>query len=431
MFNLFYYYILEKEHVKILNDFSHIFKGYLMPVNPQSTLFQIFRPICVKVAREPSVPNLKQLQKDIQNLEKKSIGHAALLEYLIFPLNLTIKKSNVLNEEQQILCYQCIRIIFEKCVEMLMTEERIIWTYNAVSLYFSVTDMKNKHVVNKVGKMPSEEQNFAVIELLEVVSGCSTDFCNQKIFSDNKNLALIGHLVSVLLDIIEKEKLIKLQVSAAKSLGNLAGIKSRCSKKKYDLYGVVFASFLPGITMKMKTCLTRNNHHSVTVSLLKTFGHIVASVMFDIIEPATYDDVRDLFSLKDSSETKLNSESFSETNKESLKVSKTDKWLQQTCKNITFVLKDILNVLVCNDHLKVQLELIGFVDNILSNCMENLSSCLAGFLDVLVKGLYHDVEEIKSQSLKILVKVNDIFNRKEGKKITTCTDVWVLFFNTF
>ena len=195
MFNLFYYYILEKEHVKILNDFSHIFKGYLMPVNPQSTLFQIFRPICVKVAREPSVPNLKQLQKDIQNLEKKSIGHAALLEYLIFPLNLTIKKSNVLNEEQQILCYQCIRIIFEKCVEMLMTEERIIWTYNAVSLYFSVTDMKNKHVVNKVGKMPSEEQNFAVIELLEVVSGCSTDFCNQKIFSDNKNLALIGHLV--------------------------------------------------------------------------------------------------------------------------------------------------------------------------------------------------------------------------------------------
>ena len=396
-----------------------------MSINPQSTLFQIFRPICVKVAREPSVANLKQLQEDIQHLEKNAIGHAALLEYLIFPLNLTIKKNNVLNEEQQILCYQCIRIIFEKCAEMLITEERIIWTYNAVSLYFSVTDMKNKQAVNKVGKVPSEEQNFAVIELLEVVSGYSTDFCNQKIFSDNKNLALIGHLVSVLLDIIEKEKLIKLQVSAAKSLGNLAGIKSRCIINKHDLYGAVFASFLPGITMKMKTCLTRNNHHSVTVSSLNTFSHIVASVMFDINEPTTYDDVKDLFSLKDSSETILNRASFSETNKESLKVVKTDQWLQQTCKNITFVLKDILNVLVCNDHLKVQLALIDFVDNIFSNCMKNLSSCIAGFLDVLVKGLYHDVEEIKSRSLKILVKVNDIFNRKEGKKITTLLIVFM------
>ena len=402
-----------------------------MSVNPPSTLFQIFRPICVQVAREPSVPNLKQLKEDIQHLEKNSIRHAALLEYLLFPLNLTIKKNNVLNEKQQILCYQCIQVIFEKCAEVLITEERIVWVYNAVSLYFGVTDLKNKHGVNKVGKIPSEEQKCAVIELIEVVSGCSTDLCNQKIFSDNKNLALIGHLVSVLLDIIEKEKLIKLQVSASKSLGNLAGIKSRCIKNKHDLYGVVFASFLPGIAMKMKTCLTRNNHHSVTVSSLKTFSHIVSSVMFDINEPATYDNVRDLFSWKHRNETKLNRKSFSETNKESLKVSKTDEWLQQTCKNITFVLKDILNVLVYNDHLKVQLALIDFVDNIFSNCMKNLSSCLEGFLDVLVKGLYHDVEEIKSQSLKILVKVNDIFNRKEGKKITSCADVYVLFFNSF
>lgn len=355
-------------------------------------LFHLLRPACVAVAKDPSASNLQHALEAMRKHVTCKISDGALLQYVTFPFKLTLEKK-VLREEQKILCYKCLQLAYSSCSSLILNKELLLWNLNIFSLTFFSMHAETKQQVL------SEEIKLAVVELL-ITTFSNVNITDLELLYEENQLPLVGHVISILLNLVENEKDQKLQLASLCSLKLVCG-EHVTSEKYKKVVGQFLSSFLPGIAMMFNRHFTKNQLQQVIVKAISTFSQVICLTLNDNMNPCeTSQSLETILNpcKTDGVECKNNDENL----EKSLKVNITKEWIKKTVKNLDVVFGNILPLLMCNNNVKVRLALVDFLESMLTCCMQTLSCSIPEFLDALVKLTSDSYDNVKCQSEKVL-----------------------------
>ncbi|XP_065649098.1 TELO2-interacting protein 1 homolog isoform X4 [Hydra vulgaris] len=349
-------------------------------------LFYALKPICVIVAKEPNVKNLTSARETFCSLNQNAISEPALLEYVMFPFNLSLNKK--LKEEEEILCFQC------------LTE-----------IYYYTT---------------SEEQRHGITVMLRMLlSKVSLSLFN--VFYQKERLPLIGHVVSVLLNLVEGEKNLTLQLVALECLQLLAGFNNQLSDFA-ETFGDTFASFFPGVATLFNRVLVSPFHqnHRLVEACLKTFSLMIKTVLHDSI-CSNDSEMKITALLCKTAKTENEFQSIEQldeidNNKKILKIERNKKWLHKSANNMKVIFQNIFPVLMCHSHVSVRCALTSFLNILLLSCMDNLKESVPDFIVVLAKLSCDDYETVRTQSNLTLKMAQQHFQQKDRKDLQDILD---------
>ena len=383
---------------------TFIFKQGIMAQHT-SLLFQRLKPICVNVTKDCSAQHLNEAIEVLKCLQKSDINEIAMLEYVLFPFRITLQKRKLMKEEQELLCFRCLQIIFSKCDSSVIRDEIISWCLNTFSLYFASKNFNENDKIKEqlVNDDISEERKLELVKLIQSMF-ININSVTMTILYQDKYMPVLGHVLSIILYLIEMEKNRELQVAALKCLKTLSGFSFK-DKHCIDSAGKCWASFLPGICMTFNRLFTLkvNIGQNMLASSLETFVYIISIVLNDDLNNdllSTEMTIEHLFNSKLSNMT--NDVILESTDTKKLGVARSQEWLQKTSSNVNFVFKNILPVIMCHRTVKVRMALLAFVEKLLLSCMKTLSSSIMDFLDVLLKHSCDESEDIKNEAKRIL-----------------------------
>nr|XP_047134781.1 TELO2-interacting protein 1 homolog isoform X2 [Hydra vulgaris] len=386
-------------------------------------LFYALKPICVIVAKEPNVKNLTSARETFCSLNQNAISEPALLEYVMFPFNLSLNKK--LKEEEEILCFQCLTEIYCKCKQSIITEDILLWNLNTYSLFF----LKSSKEIDKVHCLDyttSEEQRHGITVMLRMLlSKVSLSLFN--VFYQKERLPLIGHVVSVLLNLVEGEKNLTLQLVALECLQLLAGFNNQLSDFA-ETFGDTFASFFPGVATLFNRVLVSPFHqnHRLVEACLKTFSLMIKTVLHDSI-CSNDSEMKITALLCKTAKTENEFQSIEQldeidNNKKILKIERNKKWLHKSANNMKVIFQNIFPVLMCHSHVSVRCALTSFLNILLLSCMDNLKESVPDFIVVLAKLSCDDYETVRTQSNLTLKMAQQHFQQKDRKDLQDILD---------
>lgn len=375
-------------------------------------LFHLLRPACVAVAKDPSASNLQHALEAMRKHVTCKISDGALLQYVTFPFKLTLEKK-VLREEQKILCYKCLQLAYSSCSSLILNKELLLWNLNIFSLTFFSMHAETKQQVL------SEEIKLAVVELL-ITTFSNVNITDLELLYEENQLPLVGHVISILLNLVENEKDQKLQLASLCSLKLVCG-EHVTSEKYKKVVGQFLSSFLPGIAMMFNRHFTKNQLQQVIVKAISTFSQVICLTLNDNMNPCeTSQSLETILNpcKTDGVECKNNDENL----EKSLKVNITKEWIKKTVKNLDVVFGNILPLLMCNNNVKVRLALVDFLESMLTCCMQTLSCSIPEFLDALVKLTSDSYDNVKCQSEKVLQMATRNFQNQGRIKLKSLLD---------
>ena len=360
-----------------------------MGLDPSESFRQL-RPICIKLSKEPSSQNIKDLECKLRNVDATHLSQ--LVEYVLFPLKLALQSTNATNELQET-AVGCMETLFTRaCVSQLGTFEEIF------SYLFMLLNSKDNGL-GQVADIP-EELKLAIVNCLSCLIQ-HTSLVVKGAFFSPRYLPVFGHSVSILLALAEKEKAKNLKLSALGCLVNLAF----CSETKSgehlerdedrealenaikDSLSLTFASFIPGISIALCRVITGDTKqgHAVIIQAVELWSDILSLVMNDKYMPVKPAENEDVISQLFSFTTELNSvgelanekANISDSNPEkqdkiqSLKVNRTADWFIDTASKLKIVMER-MKIISVHPNWKVRLSLIKFCDKLFTNlCFYN------------------------------------------------------------
>ncbi|XP_065647167.1 TELO2-interacting protein 1 homolog isoform X8 [Hydra vulgaris] len=383
-------------------------------------LFYALKPICVIVAKEPNVKNLTSARETFCSLNQNAISEPALLEYVMFPFNLSLNKK--LKEEEEILCFQCLTEIYCKCKQSIITEDILLWNLNTYSLFF-LKSSKDIDKVHCLDYTTSEEQRLGITVMLRMLlSKVSLSLFN--VFYQKERLPLIGHVVSVLLNLVEGEKNLTLQLVALECLQLLAGFNDQLTDFA-ETFGDTFASFFPGVATLFNRVLVSPFHqnHRLVEACLKTFSLMIKTVLHDNVCSNDSEIKMTVLLCKTANELQsIEQLDEIDNNKKTLKIERNKKWLHKSANNIKVIFQNIFPVLMCHSHVSVRCALTSFLNILLLSCMDNLKESIPDFIVVLAKLSCDDYETVRTQSNLTLKMAQQHFQQKDRKDLQDILD---------
>ncbi|CAH3026362.1 unnamed protein product [Porites evermanni] len=367
-----------------------------MGLDPSESFRQL-RPICIKLSKEPSPQNIKDLECKLRTVDATHLSQ--LVEYVLFPLKLALQSPNATNELQET-AVGCMETLFTRaCVSQLGTFEEI---FSYLCMLLNSKDSG----LGQVADIP-EELKLAIVNCLSCLIQHTSLVVKGAFFSPHY-LPVLGHAVSILLALAEKEKAKNLKLSALGCLVNLAFCSETKSEQDEDRealenaikdsLSLTFTSFIPGISIALCRVITGDTKqgHAVIMQAVELRGDILSLVMNDKynynmpVKPAENEDViSQLFSFT----TELNSvgelanenANISDSNPEeqdkiqSLKVNRTAHYgiaPVDTPSKLKIVMER-MKIISVHPNWKVRLSLIKFCDKLLTNCLGSLQTCLS------------------------------------------------------
>lgn len=369
-----------------------------------SESFKEIRPLCNKVSKDPSPKNIGELECKLRYLDTNHLTQ--LVEYVLFPLKLTLQSPNVNNQVKELVV---------RCLDTLFTRASIgqLGTFKEMFKYLCMLLSSRDVGPGQVADLPEELKLVTVDCLSRLIQ--STKLIVKGAFFSPRCLPIVGHAVSILLALSEKEKARNLKLSALRCLGNLACYNSgNCLEQEKDRealesaikdsMAMIFASFIPGIS----TCLCRivtgddKQGHVILSQAIDVWGEILLLVMNDHYLPNNPENGDDVISqlaslavksqfsgMQKTEETGVFNSIPENTDKlQSLKVSRTIAWFNETASKLKIILER-LKVVCTNPNWKVRLALARFCDKLLTNCRNSMQACVPGMVDLLV-GLTED-----------------------------------------
>ena len=394
-----------------------------MGLDPSESFRQL-RPICIKLSKEPSSQNIKDLECKLQNVDATHLSQ--LVEYVLFPLKLALQSTNATNELQET-AVGCMETLFTRaCVSQLGTFEEIF-------SYLCMLLNSKDNGLGQVADIP-EELKLAIVNCLSCLIQ-HTSLVVKGAFFSPRYLPVLGHSVSILLALAEKEKAKNLKLSALGCLVNL----SFCSETKSgehlkqdedrealenaikDSLSLTFASFIPGISIALCRVITGDTKqgHAVVMQAVELWGDILSLVMNDKYMPVKPAENEDVISQLFSFTTEVNSvgelanekANISNSNPEkqdkiqSLKVNRTADWFRDTASKLKIVMER-MKIISVHPNWKVRLSLIKFCDKLFINCLGSLQTCVSTMVDLLVGLIEDDYSQVASVSKTTLQKLS-------------------------
>ena len=391
-----------------------------MGLDPSESFRQL-RPICIKLSKEPSSQNIKDLECKLRTVDATHLSQ--LVDYVLFPLKLALQSTNATNELQET-AVGCMETLFTRaCVSQLGTFEEIF-------SYLCMLLNSKDNGLGQVADIP-EELKLAIVNCLSCLVQ-HTSLVVKGAFFSPRYLPVLGHSVSILLALAEKEKAKNLKLSALGCLVNLAF----CSETKNceqdedrvalenaikDSLSLTFASFIPGISISLCQVITGDTKqgHAVIMQAVELWGDILSLVMNDKYMPVKPAENEDVISQLFSFTTEVNSvgelanekANISNSNPEkrdkiqSLKVNRTADWFRDTASKLKIVM-DRMKIISVHPNWKVRLSLIKFCDKLFTNCLGSLQTCVSTMVDLLVGLIEDDYSQVASVSKTTLHKLS-------------------------
>jgi len=249
----------------------------------------------------------------------------------------------------------------------------------------------------------------------------------------------IAHVISICLDLAEKEKLLILRLEALEVLRCLVDILE---------YSVI-VKFVPGIVSSLlKTCInSATDNHRVLVNSLIVLEEIICKAFNDKVNAkflksnavVSWNNLKNIYTEKNNGKTPDKSitkkpekeegvdedknkskkdtpknkieEMFDEQDK-AMESEVTEEWLNMSSVKILNLLT-ALNKVRGHSHQNVRKQFILFAKNILCNCKETLQICLNNLVEVLVNYLNDDVEEVSTLCFESIHEVAEKFKDNE------------------
>ena len=262
-----------------------------------SLVFQKLKPLCIKVLRTPCQQAIDELNHSISEL---SSIDPKLLEYVIFPLRVTIKQQNLLNTDPVIVEHLL------TCIRSAVSKSIIISRDLFEELYrLSCILLDEKLIQQRFRNISYTEDNILVALklLLTILQNCSDDL-KIDLLSGGGQLQVVGHCVSVLLSVVKHQSSRDVQVTAMNCLTVLSGIPTALLSlipnvtmdnnvswvNKIATIGSglagsskTFSSFLPGIAVSLCEVVTKSSKagQKVISCGLLAWVHFVSLVMND------------------------------------------------------------------------------------------------------------------------------------------------------
>ena len=408
--------------------------------------FRELRPVCIKLSREPTAQSIRDLDSKLRSVNPAHLSQ--LVEYVLFPLKLALQSPNATNEIQE-LCVRCIETLFSRAyVYQSGTFEEM---FNYLCMLLSSREGGPGQIADK-----PEELKLVVVSCLSCLIQ-STSLVIKAAFFSPRCLPILGHSVSILLALSEKEKAKNLKLSALGCLSNLAcctGEDIVCRPKSVgslgqnedrealenavkDSVALTFASFIPGISISLCRVITGDTKqgHAVIMQAIDLWGDILSLVMNDKHMPSKPSDGGDVISQLISLATEAQSTGVQE-NKEadisdsnpekpdklpSLKINRTAKWFCDTSSKLK-ILIERLSTISAYPNWKVRLSLAKFCDKLLTDCLDSLQSCVSTVVDLLVGLSEDDYSQVASLSKTVLQKLSGRLG--SGKQLCYTNTDW-------
>lgn len=394
-----------------------------------SESFRELRPVCIKLSKEPSPQNIKDLEAKLRVVDPAHLTQ--LVEYVLFPLKLALQSANPTNEIQETAV---------GCIETLFTRAHVCrpGTFEEMFNYLCMLLSSKEAGPGGIADI-LEELKLAIVKCLSrLLQG--TSLLVKGAFYSPRLLPVLGHSVSILLALAEKEKARNLRLCAIECLSylaccngnlgcepnagsNLAQDEDREALQNavQDSVAQIFASFMPGISMTLCRIITGDTKqgHTVVTQAIDLWGDVLSLVMNDKympIKPSKSTDViSQLISLATENKTSESQENSEPGNSDSnskkldkqknLKVSRTFQWFHDTGSKLKIVIER-LSAVSAHPNWKVRLSLAKFCDKLLVNCKDSLQACVSTMVDLLVGLTGDDYSQVASLSRTALQKLS-------------------------
>ena len=392
-----------------------------------SESFRELRPVCIKVSKEPSPQNIKDLEDKLRVVNPAHLTQ--LVEYVLFPLKLALQSANLTNEVQETAV---------GCIETLLTRAHVcqLGTFEEMFNYLCMLLSSTERGPGTLADIP-EELKLAIVKCLSrLLQGSS--LVVKGAFYSPRLLPILGHAVTILLALSEKEKARNLRLSALECLSLLVCCNGNLGWESYtstdqaqdretlqnavkDSVAQIFASFVPGISMALCRVITGDTKqgHAIIIQAIDLWSDVLSLVMNDKHMPIKPTDSKDVISQlislgteNKSSESQENPEASNlNSNPEKLEkvrnlsVDRSITWFHDTGSKLKIVIER-LSVVSAHPNWKVRLSLAKFCHKILVNCTDSLQACVLTMVDLLVGLTGDDYSQVASISRTALQELS-------------------------
>ena len=407
-----------------------------MGPDPSESFIEL-RPVCIKVSREPSPQNIKDLEAKLLSVNPAHLTQ--LVEYVLFPLKLVLQSANITNGVQETAV---------GCIETLFTRAQVchLNTFEEMFNYLCMLLSSAERGPGAIADIP-EELKLAIVKCLSrLLQGSS--LVVKGAFYSPRLLPILGHAVTILLALSEKEKARNLRLSALECLSHLSCCsgnlgcdscagndpaqdedKEALQNAVKDSVAQIFASFVPGISITLCRIITGDSKqgHAIVMQAIDFWGDFLSLVMNDKHMPVKPTDTKDVISqlvslatenkssesLENTGTPNLNSTPEKEGDKvRNLIVDRSIAWFHETGSKLKIVI-DRLSMISAHPNWKVRLSVAKFCYKLLVNCKDTLQACVSTMVDLLVGLTRDDYSQVASISTSTLQELSQKLSNGE------------------
>ncbi|XP_065910601.1 TELO2-interacting protein 1 homolog isoform X1 [Dysidea avara] len=383
-----------------------------------SKTFQKLKPLCVAVLRSPSKQSVGVLNSAVNDL---TAIDPKLLEYVLFPLRMVLKRPNVLDSEPAGMVERILTCVTCVVAKSTITSREQFDEFLRLSCI--VLDEK---LIHQLGRLSYSEDIVHVgLNLLLVILHNASDELMTCLLSRGAQLPVVGHCVSVLLTVIQSHSSRDVQLTTLDCLTALSGVRQSLLPPDGDNDGMVwvkhigygfagsgtvFSSFLPGIALSLCKLVTENPKagQKVISSGLLAWTHFVSLVMND--------NERNMATTSDTDDVKE-----SEMAVKQLEVKRNPKWWQETSEKLDILISRITH-LTSHPSWLVRWSLCVCSYCLLTCCSNVLALSVSKCIEVLVSLQGDSISGVSSASSMLLEAFSDEFAIKSSRSLISISE---------
>lgn len=364
----------------------------------EADAFQYLKPYCIEVAQNPTAKSLQELQNALRLVERKVFREESMVNYVLFPLTMTIKRIKNSNEKILIKTIESISLLFS--FSNVKSKQLFLEIFDICCVLLS---SQKQSVGKKMVAEISEELKIKIVELISILLKNSSKAAALCLYTE-QILPRLGHAISLLLVMLEFEKERELRLGAIKCLQLLFLKHQSNNQSETQLISDMNCSFIPGITLSLSRVLldASNIGQNVLATAVEALKDVILLVMADARFSFLKKDVHSedlLQRLKNFSVDKSKSqeaESHKEQDKRSIRVQRGKLWMEKTASKIDILIEKVLPRIAYHSSSKVRLSTISLAESLLKDCSTSMALSAPRLIEILA-GMQHDEYDTLSQ----------------------------------
>jgi len=370
----------------------------------KSNLFTQLNQVQVSLAKSPTKPLAKLYYEQLNEFfiligdERGEESEAAqqINEFLLYPLLSALKRAQF--NAEHISEWSDLNEFLLKCINLVLT--RVNFDLTQKNLFFDFLNLLCILLSSKKQQLSASVKSISDELLIECFRSLSIVFHEPawsqayNVFFSFEHMTTMGLLVSVLLDTLIQSNSLSVRLEVLQAFKSLTFYDSneedewnlRLASDFQRRIGILFASFLPGFSIKLVQGFMLNENlklmnHKLICSSLQLFAHVLANVFNDSLLNSAY------FGKHYKQCGEFNASEKQKRDLSQMAVNRLEEnssWLSTTAEKLFILIDRLIDVLMKLDNPHVNLALVNFCATIVQCCYVTLNRYMSNLLKVLV-----------------------------------------------